>query len=121
MKTIAEKELAKATNKFYEWSRKARTAAENYLKEVLEKQPDKRIDFDTEYDDESISIIYDGGNHPEYASNVCSSVSSVFMDEESKDIILSIEDSPMYGIDRVDALDLLTVCEAVQSHLANAK
>jgi hypothetical protein len=113
MKTTAEKEFNRTSKKFYEWKGKARTAAENYLRDVLRQQENRTIEFDTEYDDECLAVIYDGGNHPEYASNVCSSVYSIYMDKYDR-ISLSIEDSPDYELRRVDILDLLAICESVK-------
>lgn len=116
-----EKNLNKIAKKHYEWCGKARKAAEAYLREVLEEQENQTIEFDTEFDDENLSVIYDGGNHPEYASNVCSDVYSIFIEKKSNLIFLYIEDSTAYDLDRLNVDDLLYVCEGVQAHLENLK
>lgn len=108
MKTQNEKIFNSASKKYYEWCSKARIAAINFLKERLEKAEEYSIDMN----DANISVIYDGGNHPEYASNLCSSLFYVYIKEEN--VYLNIEDNAEYDIDRVDTMDLLTICEWIR-------
>lgn len=62
-----------------------------------------------------VSVCYDGGNHPEYASNVFSSVEGVFIDDDK--IYLNIEDDDKYSIDNVNTGELLDVCSYIVEHI----
>lgn len=57
-------------------------------------------------------IIYDGGNHPEYASNVCSEVENVYLDKTG-DLVVDTEDCAGYDIYRVEYSDLETIAFAL--------
>jgi len=76
-----------------------------YLKKVLNKAKNNRIEFFNEEGEsiinEFVSVPYDGGNHPDYASNAFSTVYSVFLNE-SGDICLRTEDCDEYGIENVN-------------------
>lgn len=62
-----------------------------------------------------VSVCYDGGNHPEYASNVFSSVEGVFIEDD--EIYLHIEDDNKYSIDNVNTNELLDVCSYIVEHV----
>lgn len=109
--TETEKNYKRNATKFYEWCGKARKAANDFLREALQKYPN--IIFDTEYDDEIVTVSYDGGNHPEYASNCFSQVFSVTLDDRNN-ICLNIEDCNRYDVDNLSVIDLLAVCDAVK-------
>lgn len=59
-----------------------------------------------------VSIVYDGGRHPEYASNAYSDVSKVFLNEKGI-VCVDIEDCEKYEIDRWENEDVLNVAWAV--------
>lgn len=61
-----------------------------------------------------VQIVYDGGNHPEYASNACSMVYSVYADENGR-ISLHTEDCAEYDQDRIEIVDLTTLVEGVNA------
>jgi hypothetical protein len=63
--------------------------------------------------DDSVCVTYDGGNHPEYASNAFSEVHGVF--RRGNKIYLNTEDCDEYEIDRVDTLDLFGVCDFISN------
>jgi hypothetical protein len=48
-----------------------------------------------------ISVTYDGGNHPEYASTAFSMVEGISLDENDN-IILQIEDCSEYPIQNIN-------------------
>lgn len=108
---MKKEKFLKQADKVYEWMRKARTSTVEYLKEVLEKQPDKRIKFDID-NEEYLTITYDGGRHPEYGGNICSQVNSVFIHPEYG-LCVDIEDSNEYEESRIDTLDLIDIAEKV--------
>ena len=62
-----------------------------------------------------VSVCYDGGRHPEYASNVFSSVEGVFIEDDK--IYLNIEDDDKYSIDNVNTTELLDVCSYIVEHI----
>lgn len=64
---------------------------------------------------EFVSVCYDGGRHPEYASNVFSSVEGVFIEDDK--IYLNIEDDSKYPIDNVNTTELLDVCSYIVEHV----
>lgn len=117
--------LEKSLDEFYRVTSEARMNCADYLKWAVKKYGKKDTDangkvtftleFDTEYDDQNITIAYDGGNHPEYASNCYSSVYAVRLCLD--DITFYIEDSNDYDLDRVETADLLTICEAIKISL----
>lgn len=95
------------TNKqAYEAMGKARKESIEYITRTVHEHGGS-IEMDEE---EMIAIIYDGGNHPEYASNLCSLLYSVYIDKKAG-LCLHIEDDPCYGIDRVYDIDVLTIAE----------
>lgn len=108
--TIASR-FPKSVEKFYEAMRKVRKDCISYLEYVLQFYGTVKFDFD--YDEQNISISYDGGNHPEYASNCYSTVYDVHRDRNGN-ICLEIEDSSDYDLDRVRTDDLVAICEAIQ-------
>jgi len=87
---------------------KARKECIDFLLKEL-KSNNSRIDV-TEYDD-AVTVTYDGGKHPEYASNVYSVVSAIYL--SNGDICLDIEDCDEYSINRINTDELYSVCWAV--------
>lgn len=58
-----------------------------------------------------MSVNYDGGNHPEFHSNVFSDVYSVF-NKDGK-IYVEIEDDGEYDIDNLSTDELVGICELI--------
>ena len=106
------KDFEKTGEKFFELSATLRNDCENYLASVL-KENGGHIEWDNAEVEESLCVAYDGGNHPEYASNCFSLVSAIDMDEKGN-ITLDIEDTTQYDLDRVEIIDLYNVCEFVE-------
>ena len=82
-----------------------------YLKEVTEKNNGY---FDlTEYDDDygSVCVTYDGGNHPEYASNAFSTVQAVKVEDDT--LLFETEDTDWYDTDNVDTFELFGVASFI--------
>lgn len=58
-----------------------------------------------------MSVNYDGGNHPEYNTNVFSNVYSVF-NKDGK-IYVEIEDDDEYDINNLSTDELVGICELI--------
>lgn len=56
-------------------------------------------------------IAYDGGNHPEYASNLYSTIDGFSLVNDK--IVFDIEDDPSYDEDRVTTTELIEFCEYI--------
>ena len=76
-----------------------RKESETYIRKALEKNGDT-IDFENPKG-EAVSVTYDGGNHPEYASNAFSMVNGVFLNDKNE-ICLDTEDCEEYEISRIN-------------------
>ena len=86
---------------------KIRTKCEEYIKQMILSAPDNVIEMLGD-EGECVSVTYDGGNHPEYASNAYSIVNAVFLDDE-KNICLSTEDCDDYSLENIDTDEVYAV------------
>lgn len=75
-----------------------RKKCETYIKKVLKENNGS---LDCTESENMISVTYDGGNHPEYASTAFSMVEGVSLDENDN-IILQIEDCSEYPIQNIN-------------------
>lgn len=98
------KEVIKLKESIAETERKIKEGCLEYLKKVL-KENGGRISCEVK--DEFITVPYDGGRHPEYASNEFSNVDEVYLKGDK--IFLSIEETDEYEIDRINDDDLYSV------------
>lgn len=75
--------------KFYDnWRRKLRGSCIRYIARAIKKYGPIEFEYDN---NEFVTVVYNGGNHPEYASNAFSQVSRVYM--KNNDIYVETEDS----------------------------
>jgi hypothetical protein len=83
-----------------------------FLTNVLDKNPDG-IDLQQFEKDggDSVCVTYDGGNHPEYASNAFSQVYMVKKDGTGS-IIFETEDADI-DIDYLETLEIASVCDVI--------
>lgn len=84
----------------------------SYLKELLLATPEHKIPvFYSEECDCLPTITYDGGNHPEYASNAYSEVTGISLREDGSNdngkILVDCEDEPGVELNRIYSLDEL--------------
>ena len=107
-----EEKFVSLAKKAYAAMGKARTEAIDYITRTVKKHGGE-IKFDFNYDDENITVMYDGGNHPEYASNCFSTVSGLVYNEENDEVYVDIEDCNEYEFDRMSTDDILTVAKAI--------
>ena len=93
----------------------------SYLKRVLKNAENHSLDF---YDEEKgenvggkyVCVTYDGGGHPEYASNAFSNVNSIHLDKNhaGKDTIyLDTDDADDYEIENITWDELVSLADYV--------
>ena len=108
-KQIKEIRIMKKVNELLDQMQPMRTEVKKrclaYLKRVLKKAENHRIGFyDEEYGEhiggEAVCVTYDGGSHPEYASNAFSNVNGIYLNERGH-ILLHTEDCDCYEIERI--------------------
>lgn len=85
-----------------------------YLKELCEENG--TINMETL--DICVSVTYDGGNHPEYASNAFSDVIDVHLDEYGN-VELCIDECDEYDTDRIDGGELGCLAMEIYEALKN--
>ena len=95
------KEVIKLKESIAETERKIKEGSLEYLKKVL-KENGGRISCEVK--DDFISVPYDGGRHPEYASNEFSMVEEIYLKDDK--IYLAIEETDEYEIDRINDDDI---------------
>lgn len=95
--------------------REIREKCEKYLQMVLEENGGT-LDFNDYETDEWVSVPYDGGNHPEYASNCFSTVNGVFLDKNGS-ICLDTEDCSDYPLEYVNWDDVYNVAEYINNEI----
>ena len=98
--------------------REIREKSEKYLQMVLAEHGGS-IDFDDYDPDEFVSVPYDGGNHPEYASNCFSTVNGVFIHKKDGDICLNTEDCSEYPISDLNWDDVYNVAYHIEHNILN--
>jgi len=99
-------------NRFMDLGRKLWDESLDYLKKLCEENG--TINF--EVLDICVAVTYDGGNHPEYASNAFSDVIDVHLDKNGN-VELCTEDCYEYEVDRVCAAELYGVAMEIYTAL----
>lgn len=105
-------QLKKDADAMYKAMKKARETATAFITDAVNNNGG-RIEFDSENDGEYISVAYDGGNHPEYASNVFSTVYGVYMHRNGYPV-LETEDCSEYDLTNVDTVDVVNIAETIE-------
>ena len=117
--TIKKKALMNNASKMYDSvvgiQKAVKENCEEYIKIVL-KENNGSINFDDYDTDNFVSVPYDGGNHPEYASNCFSTVYGVFMHKEGY-VCLNTEDCDCYPLSDVDWDAVYDVAEYINELL----
>lgn len=117
MKADTIKNFGTACETYNKARNEVREVCLNMLKEICNRREDKTISLVNmnkwllDYGLDVPFITYDGGNHPEYASNLYSAVEGFRLDFESGDIIFEIEDASNYDEDRVMTSELIYLCD----------
>ncbi len=110
---MAKEKFLKDNAKVYEWLGKARQSCIEYITRVV-KEHGNMIRFDLDYDDENMTVMYDGGNHPEYASNCFSCLDNVHINNEGC-LCSEIEESKDYDFDRMNTIEIMVIAEAIHN------
>lgn len=108
LEDFAQPEFHRTANRYYLIAEKLREQCCDYLRSVI-KEHDK-ISFD-DYDG-GVCITYDGGNHPECDSTLCSRLGSIYINCNNE-LCFEIEDCGAYTSDRVPLADLVYVTTEV--------
>lgn len=90
-----------------------RKKCETYIKMVLKENNGS---LDCTESENMISVTYDGGNHPEYASTAFSMVEGVSLDENDN-IILQIEDCSEYPIQNINWDEVFDVAAFIHDEI----
>jgi hypothetical protein len=96
-------------DEYFEIGRKMRRAAIAWLKVQLKKIPS----MDFTYLDYQVSCCYNGGAHPEYASDCFSMIEGVYI--ENGKIYLHIEDCDSYEIEELSTDEVFDLCDYVKN------
>lgn len=107
---MAQEKFLKDIKKYNEWTKKAVNSSIEYLERVV-KENGNCITLDPEYN-EYFTASYDGGSHPEYASNCFSQVDAIFIDAKLG-LCVEIEDDPKYEITRMLSVEIIDLAQLV--------
>lgn len=90
-----------------------RKKCETYIKMVLKENNGS---LDCTESENMISVTYDGGNHPEYASTAFSMVEGISLDKNDN-IILQIEDCSEYPIQNINWDEVFDVAAFIHDEI----
>lgn len=110
-----ETKFIKTGEEFSEIAAKLKEECVEYLTEVT--KANGRIKFDLEQEGEYVCVAYDGWRHPEYATNLFSTVYSISYDVDNDRLSIELEDCDDYTVNRMDASETYTVALAVYNKL----
>lgn len=109
---IAEK-FQKTAAKWLKLQGQVRKECIEYLTRVL-KEHNNELDWTDSNFEYFVSCPYNGGGHPEYASNVFSTIYGVKLGENDK-IYLNTEDEDEYEIEEVDTAYVYDLCDYIEN------
>ena len=107
----------KTTKEYFNVKRDVRHIGLDMLKKICDRTETKKISLDKfkNYLRDvgwcDPTIVYDGGNHPEYGTNVFSTIDGFYVQNEI--VIFDIEDDPQYDECRVNTDDIINLCEMI--------
>ena len=93
-----------------------RADCEKFIKESVFAMPDGDLPIPYELP-ESLYVSYDGGNHPEYASNCYSVVSNIYVN--NGEIYLEIEETSNYPLTSVPVNEVVNIAEFINAYFAD--
>lgn len=118
-----EKKFQRLAGNYFSIGKLLRSACISYIKKVL-KENNNEISWDSDESDEVedyvLTVTYDGGNHPEYASNAFSCVYGVKLNERGK-ILLNTDDCDLYAIESIPTEEVYYVANYLESLLKRRK
>jgi len=119
---VLKQEIDKVEQEFSHIKSDLRTKVINLMVAIVQKYNGK-VDFyeNEEFREECsfaigcVTITYDGGRHPEYATNAFSEVFGVYLDNNK--IFIDCEDCDAYSIDRIWSLDeVIAICDVLRNY-----
>lgn len=87
-----------------------REGMEDTIKEILEGINLKRVDL-SDYDGIDLTVCWDGGHHPDYASTMFSTVYSIYL--KDGEVLLSTEDCVGYKLKYLLVQEVADVLDAL--------
>ena len=87
---------------------KVRNICYDFIKDFLTNVANNEIVIDYSDFPEYITVTYDGGNHPEYASNVFSTINRIYM--RNNELYVDTEDTTTYNLNNATTDDLASIC-----------
>ena len=115
-----EKKFQRLADSYFSTGKLLRSACMSYIKKVL-KENSNEISWDPdEVEDYVLTVTYDGGTHPEYASNAFSCVYGVKLNECGK-ILLNTDDCDCYDIKSVPTAEVYDVANYLETLLKHRK
>lgn len=93
-------------------------ALENIKKLLIENNCPIELPFELE-EYCNTAIAYNGGNHPEYASNCFARVEKIEYDHNYKQIIVHFEDGTYQDLRENSTVDVLSVLEMILTYKEN--
>lgn len=87
----------------------------NYINGILQERENKRLELWLDESGWYPTCAYDGGNHPEYASNCFSEIQSVYIDKNGE-LSLDLEDTKWYPISGVSTEDIVRLAEYIDEY-----
>lgn len=108
-------ELNEKIKALYRLSLEVKNECIKYLTDLLHKNGNKINWRDNAAVAKFLTVAYDGGKHPEYDSNVFSTVYGVEIDDKGL-ITLDTEDCGEYEIDYVSTMELVDICIFIDTY-----
>ena len=96
-------------DEYFQIGREMRGSAIKWLKAQLKKFPSMYFSAI----DSCVSVAYNGGSHPEYASNCFSVVHGVYVENDR--IYLVIEDCDQYSITELSDEEIYFLCDYIKN------
>ena len=87
-----------------------------FIKDTVSAMPEGELPIPCELMDR-LYVSYDGGNHPEYASNCYSEVSSIYI--KDGDIYLDIDETAYYPLDNVPVEEVVNIAEFISANFTD--
>lgn len=91
------KKVIELKNQIAEKERQIKNGCIDYLKKTIKEVGGTIC---TEGEEDTLTVTYDGGRHPEYDTNAFSEVNNIFLKDDK--IYLDTEDCEEYSIDRIN-------------------
>ncbi len=112
---MGEVKFIKTGEEFSKIATKLKQECVDYLTQVTKENGS--IEFDAEQEYEYVCVSYDGGRHPEYGTNLYSTVYSVSFNNDKNRLSIKTEDDDDYTVDRISTNELYTLALAVYNKL----